>query len=203
MPESEQAFVSAISTNETAPELLATSGKPKTREVLDATALADRYLDAVHAFISRRLADRQAAEDLTLETMQDAFQGLARLKGDPLPWLYGIARRKLANAMRRQRIRQEANLDLAANVLSKEADCPETVAIRREMIRSLHVLIAELPDPQREVLLLQQLEELPIADIAKVIGKSEAAANSLLQRARTTLQRRATEQGIEFNEVNR
>lgn len=148
---------------------------------LTAESLCDQFLSDVYAYISRRLPDRQDAEDATSETFQAALGALHRLRGsDPKLWLLGIARRKVIDTYRRTRRRREASLEIdtiAPGSLHGELEQSQ----RKDAIRRL---VMALPDDQREALLLQQLEGLSIAEIGVVMGRSSAAINSLIQRAR-------------------
>ena len=64
---------------------------------------------------------------------------------------------------------------------------PETEALRGEMALAVAGAIAELPETQREVLLLAHYEQLPLAEIAEITQIEVAAVKSRLQRARATL----------------
>ncbi len=191
-------------TTRTAKVQIAQGEKPgvKVQEKLTPDILAEQYLDPVYAYIVRRVGDPNLAEDLAIETLQDAMRSLKRRRGEPLPWLYGIARRKVVDALRRRKRRPETSLDAAREITADANENPQTQAIRNETMSAFKVLLSELPETQREVLLLQHLEGLDVRAIALVVGKSPIAVNSALQRARKTLLRRATELGIEVIEVN-
>jgi RNA polymerase sigma factor (sigma-70 family) len=73
---------------------------------------------------------------------------------------------------------------------SAAAEDPEAALERAEEQRVVRELVEQLNEDQREALLLQYVEGLSIAEIAAVMGRSPAAANSLLQRARAALFRR-------------
>ena len=62
--------------------------------------------------------------------------------------------------------------------------------MQSEARRVLDGLVAELGHDQREALMLQYVEQLSIAEIAVVMGRSPSSVKSLLQRARTSLYRR-------------
>jgi RNA polymerase sigma-70 factor, ECF subfamily len=64
---------------------------------------------------------------------------------------------------------------------------PEDALLREEARAVMHQLLERLPALQREALVLQVRQGLSIREIAQVLGRSEAAANSLLQRARATI----------------
>ena len=67
------------------------------------------------------------------------------------------------------------------------ADSPETLALRRLDAETLQQLIAELPEPFRETLVLREINELDYRDIAEVIGAPIGTVRSRLARARSML----------------
>jgi RNA polymerase sigma factor (sigma-70 family) len=67
---------------------------------------------------------------------------------------------------------------------------PEAQLLAAERVAELHGLLDTLKREQKEALLLQHLEGLSHVQIATVLGKSPAAVNSLLQRARVALETR-------------
>ncbi len=147
-----------------------------------------------------RLGQVQDAEDVTVETLEAALRNCARFSGavEPRLWLLGIARRKIADAQRRRSrgIQPDASPEAQAEMWEVPMlahDEPEATALRAEVGRELRALVWELPEPQREALLLQAVEGLSIAQIALVMNRSQSSANSLLGRARETLRRRGAE----------
>ena len=154
---------------------------------LNATLLYERHLDDVFRYVARRLARREDAEDVCAEVFAAAFEALPRFRGDVEPrlWLLGIARRKVADALRRKTLRREVDFPAEWD----EADpnrhaSPPRALIREESRAAMHELLSKLKDEQREALLLKYVEELSVEEIAVVMNRSHAAANSLLQRAR-------------------
>jgi RNA polymerase sigma-70 factor, ECF subfamily len=144
-------------------------------------SLRAQYLDAVYAYAKRRLS-REDAEDATAETFQAAIDNLHRLKGqDPRLWLLGIARRKVSDVLRRRSRRREVPLEEELPAAGGKS------VVQAEADGKLRQIVAGLPKAQREALMLQHLEGLSIAEIATVMGKRPAAANSLLQRARAQI----------------
>jgi RNA polymerase sigma-70 factor, ECF subfamily len=150
---------------------------------ITAEGLVKDYLTDVFRYVARRLplADRATADDITAQTFQAALQGLHRLKPgtDPYPWLLGIARRELINRARRRK--NDIGLTDATLI---NFETPEHLTLSAERRTELWRILDALPPDQRESLLLQHLEDLSIAQIADMLGKSHAATNSLLQRAR-------------------
>jgi RNA polymerase sigma-70 factor (ECF subfamily) len=162
--------------------------------------LYERHLDAVFSYVSHRVPNHAEAEDITLETFTAAMDALRRFRGDsgPLAWLLGIARQKTAEAARRRQRRQRRELpEVELSEHEREtlglllgADIqhlPEDAAPRKEAQGVMRQLLDGLPEPQREALLLQVEQDLPIREIARVLGRTEAATNSLLQRGRAAI----------------
>jgi RNA polymerase sigma factor (sigma-70 family) len=163
-----------------------------------AAALHERYLEDIFRYVVRRVPGIEEAEDITAEVFAAAAAGLSGFRGQcPLHlWLLGIARRKIAAALRRRAARRET----LASELAPDAEAlweamaasedPEAAVMRAEAKRVLGGLVAQLSGDQREALMLQFVEQLSVAEIAIVMGRSPASVKSLLQRARETLYRR-------------
>ncbi len=166
-------------------------GEPVARiaEECDAAALFDDHLDRVYSYVVRRVAPRDLAEDVTADTFRAALESHGKLKRqDPYVWLLGIARRKVADAFRDVRKRPAVHLgtDLES-MAGSDDERPDLVAITVERVAELRRLVSQLPEDQREALLLQHLEGPSQASIALVMRKSPAAVNSLQQRARANV----------------
>ena len=156
-----------------------------------ADALHQRYLADVFTYVARRIPDRQEAEDVTAEVFAAAFVAPPRPHSPhgPYPWLLGIARRKIADSYRRRAKQGGAGESLPPDLVAADSEGPERTLARAERGRLLRELLGRLPADQREALLLHYVEGLPQAQVAAVLGRSPAAVNSLLQRARAAVYR--------------
>ena len=142
----------------------------------------EQYEALIFTFVSRRIRPVEEAEDIVAHVFVDAYLQWRRLRGEPKNWLLGIARRKVCDALRKQR--KSWSLE--------EGDaraCALGGFIEATQVRQAVLIVASLPDDQRDAFLLQVLEELSIDEIAQVMGRSGASVNSLLQRARARIQR--------------
>jgi RNA polymerase sigma-70 factor (ECF subfamily) len=145
--------------------------------------LFDRYHRQVFAYCRRR-ADAQTAADCLAETFLVAWRRIDDVpEGDAgLGWLYGVARRVLANEFRRtvrsRRLVTRLRSDGAVSDLT-----PEVVVVRQESDRVMLAALARLRPQDQELLRLAWWEELPHAEIAGVLGCSPNAATHRVQRA--------------------
>lgn len=146
------------------------------------TALFDAHFDAVLAYARRRTAQLSDAEDLVAETFTVAWRRLDRLperEEDRLPWLYGVARRVLAN-QRRGILRRLRLVDRLRAAIGPPS--PTSAA-------DLASALASLPERDQEVLRLVAWEGLSHADAGVVLGISPNAVAIRVHRARQRLQR--------------
>jgi len=160
----------------------------------DTRAFGDRiypYLEKVYSYVVRRIGSAALAEDIVSETFKDALQNHRKFRQeDPYCWLLGIARRKVADAYRSQRRRDEIRwTDPKVEAIATSNGNPHAILEDTERVILLRSLVMRLPQDQREALLLQHLEELSQYEVAAVMGKSVKSVNSLQQRARKNLHR--------------
>jgi RNA polymerase sigma factor (sigma-70 family) len=144
----------------------------------------DNYA-AVLAFASRRLPDRATAEDAAAETFAVAWRRRDLIPEEPLPWLYGIALRVVANQRRSGRRRRRLGDRLEHEAGLREA-APEPVdALHRRDAFSR--AFQRLSEDEREVLRLVAWDGLDTREAASVLGCSAVAFRVRLHRARRRL----------------
>jgi len=150
--------------------------------------LFEEHVEAVYAYAVRRTNSSAIAEDIASEAFSEAFRRPDRIPNeDPLPWLLGIARRKIADHFRRINSRRE--VALVAEILSRNTSAVGLLLKDEEAVQ-LRILVDELPADQREALLLHYVEGFTAKQISVTMGRSPFAVNSLLQRARRQMQRK-------------
>jgi RNA polymerase sigma-70 factor (ECF subfamily) len=156
---------------------------------LDRTAfgpLYERYVDRVFAYLRSRTASDQDAADLTQQVFVQALDALPRYRPRGAPfvaWLLRIARNAAINFHKRHR--QTLTWDLLPHGLQPVGG--EDVGIRVEQRDTLERLFVQLSPDNREILILRFAADLTVAEIAAVLGKSEAATRMRLVRALRSL----------------
>lgn len=156
------------------------------------TGLSDRQLyEAVHIRM-RALAGPTAGdlEDLIQIAAQQTFQSLERFDGrcDVATWIYSVCYRVLLGQRRwyrRWRLRftplrpEDDPLD--------DAPTPAELLEARSRSRQLHRALSQLSDKYRAVVVLHDLEQLEVSDIALVVGAGELTVRSRLRDGRKQL----------------
>lgn len=138
---------------------------------------------AVRAYALRR-APRDVAQDVAAETFLVAWRRLDDVPGDALPWLYGVARRVLANTRRSADRSAALERRLAAEPAPAGRADPEESAGEGEVVRSA---LARLSERDREALMLVAWHGLSGARAARAAGCTRAAFAVRLHRARSRL----------------
>ena len=144
----------------------------------------DRSLPAVYDYLLHRCGGRALAEDLTSETVLATVDHVRNGHIDTIEigYLIGIARHKLVDHWRRQEREQR---HLKVYVRDDEA-VDETVF---EPGRAAAVL-AELNPMQRAALTLRYVDDLPVPEVARVLGRTVHATETLLVRAKRAFRSR-------------
>jgi RNA polymerase sigma-70 factor, ECF subfamily len=160
----------------------------------DADAFAelyDIYVDQVHAFAYRMLGSRAEAEDVTAEAFAKALAGMGRFtwrNGGFGAWLLRITRNLCYDSLRRRA--RLAPSPVEQDELSSDQPGPEQMVLHDETLSRLRGLVGELPDHQREAVLLKYAARLSNREIGEVTGRSATAVSSLLNRATAKLRER-------------
>jgi RNA polymerase sigma-70 factor (ECF subfamily) len=140
----------------------------------------NQHREAVCAFVRRR-APESVVEDVVSETFLVCWRRLDRVPAEPLPWLYAVARKTLAN----QRRRLERDERLGGAPSASAAAEPEPIGDT-----ALAAAFAALSERDREVLRLVAWEGLSLGQAAVVLGCSAVACRVRYHRAKTRLARR-------------
>ena len=157
-------------------------------------ALFDRHHRELIGFFMRRTADAQTAADLTGEVFAAAFVARRRFTprgpGTGRAWLFGIARKQLANYARRQHVSERHRRKLAMERTLVDDDTAERFAHLADLhgLRvELAAALATLPAGQVDAIRLRVLDELPYQEVARRLGCSEGAARVRVTRGLTRL----------------
>jgi RNA polymerase sigma-70 factor (ECF subfamily) len=153
--------------------------------------LYDRFARKIHAYAFYRTYDRDAAEDLTATVFAKALERLSTFdpaRGNFSAWIYGIARNAVIDHHReRSRV---SSLDAAREGEGWDLpyeDSSEHDAELRDQYERLKPHLLALSAEQREIVAMRLWDELPYADIAAALGKSEGACKMAFSRAMAAL----------------
>jgi RNA polymerase sigma-70 factor, ECF subfamily len=139
--------------------------------------LYTRNFHVVYAYVSRRAASREEAEDITADVFHQALADLHRFEWRGVPfaaWLMRIAANALADRWSR---------NSRETALPPDDELGESSMDDVEQRASLYQLVGRLPDDQRRVVVLRFVEQKSIKEIALELKRTEGAIKQLQFRA--------------------
>lgn len=141
------------------------------------------HVRAIAGYLRAR-TDRESAVDALARTFEIAWRRLADVPEDPRAWLFGVARRVLAD-QRRSDNRQETLVKRISETLNEQASHDHDTA--HEAREAVLAALLQLTPDQREALLLVAWDGLSHREAASALGCSSGALAVRVHRARRRL----------------
>ncbi len=145
-----------------------------------------RYAPAIFAYLLRNVVSREDAEDLLLDVFLAILEKRLSVDVDEQrlgTWIWVVARNKVVDYHRRNKHRMHKELHTVKDTLYENHEqAPEEIALKNEEYQNLYTTLQELPEVQREIVLLRFGHGLTCGEIATVIKKSEGAVRMTLHR---------------------
>jgi RNA polymerase sigma-70 factor (ECF subfamily) len=135
----------------------------------------------VGRYLAQMVDDRALAEDLLQDSFHDALRSRAQLPGvrNPEAWLYGIARNRALQALRRRR--------RFARVLYRLGERSTATGYDEEIVAVRDLLARHLSREDRALVLLRYLHDFDSSELAEMTGLTSDAVRQRLSRARARL----------------
>ena len=155
-------------------------------------AIVERYQSQVFNVSARILGDRHLAEDVAQETFIKAHRSLNGFRGGSLrAWLLRIASNLSLDATRSRKRRPAESLEAASErpgfSVPSTAPGPEQEALQGELREKIQDCIMSLPEDQRAVVVLVDVQGLSYDETAEAIGSAVGTVKSRLARGRRRL----------------
>ena len=151
--------------------------------------LYEEYFDKIYRYIALRIGDRMEAEDITQRVFLNAIKAIPSFKWKGVPfsaWLFRIAHNQVVDYLRKKTKRATAPLE---ETLVTSDDNPQLILEHKLDIEKLTAATKKLTPAQQEVISLRFAGDMPIAQVAKVMGKSEGAVKALQHSAIAALRK--------------
>jgi RNA polymerase sigma-70 factor (ECF subfamily) len=160
--------------------------------------LVNRHQTSVLNLIYRFIGDRTQAKDLAQEVFVRVWQAAESYepKAKLTTWIYKITTNLCLNEIksasrRRWFLFQRSDEDSEKSIeetISDGSPTAEDLLLSKERTRQISEALQSLPENQRMALILKRYDDLSYKEIAQIIGCSVSAVESLLVRAKRTLQ---------------
>lgn len=163
--------------------------------------LVERWEDKIRGACWRVLGSQDEARDVAQEAFLKAYRGLGSFKREARfsSWLYQIALNLCRDRLRRQKVRAVVSLEeleRSGPVLAEPRLGAQDELIERDLARAVRQAIGELPEQQREVLILKEYQGLTFLEIAQALEVPVSTVKTRLYRGLAQLRLRLERRGI-------
>jgi RNA polymerase sigma factor (sigma-70 family) len=151
-----------------------------------------RYIKPVQAYILRRVRNHHDAEDLAAQVFSQALKHMDPKEAtspEVAAWLFTSARNATANHARTRKFLATVSIEELGEPAAAPTGDPDRALLDEEELGRLLQAVARLPAEQRRAVILRFVEELPHAEIAQALGRSEGSARVLVHRTLATLRK--------------
>ncbi len=160
--------------------------------------LVERYRKRIYSLTYGMLGNREDALDMAQEAFLKAYRSLPGFRGgsDFYTWLYRIAYNRVIDHYRKEG--RKRNVEYDDTYISPDAESfrtppssyfnPGRELEKKELGRVITEAIQSLPEPQRAVIVLREIEGLAYGEIAASLGIRKGTVMSRLHYARQRLQ---------------
>ncbi|MFO1461061.1 MAG: sigma-70 family RNA polymerase sigma factor [Verrucomicrobiota bacterium] len=159
-------------------------------------SLVNRYLPLVHSVAGRHLPDRALSEEVTQAVFVLLAKKARELTGHPsiAGWLHRTAWQLAARTARAEvrRRRRESEAAFNSPSIMSPPDPPEAAPV----LPAMDAALQDLPDDDRDILVLRYFLRKPIREVGATLGVSEAAAKMRIRRALNQLKILLVRRGI-------
>ncbi len=150
--------------------------------------LYEEHFDKIYRYVTFKIGNETEAEDMTQQVFLNALQSISSFKWKGIPfsaWLFRIAHNQVVDYLRSKK---RTTVPLDESLVSNNNN-PQLVVEQKLDIEQLLLATQQLTEAQREVISLRFTGELPIAQVAKVMGKSQGAVKALQHSAIVALRK--------------
>lgn len=152
------------------------------------------YQDQAYSVAYRIMGEADSAADAAQEAFISAYRAIASFRGGSFrAWLLRIVTNACYDELRRRKRRPQTSLDALSvedespDSLVSHTENPEAHAQRMELSAAIHHCLQNLPDDQRAVAVLSDIEGLSYEEIAAALGVALGTVKSRLSRSRLHL----------------
>ena len=154
-----------------------------------------KYKERIYSVIYNMTSNAEDAADLSQETFVKAFRSISKFKGKSsfYTWLYRIGINLTLAYLRRNKFRrffsfnkvEDPDGNLLDRLTSKDRSDHRTLA--KELQEKLNEAIQSLPEKQRVVLVMHEIEQISLKEISEILKISSGTARSRLHYAKESL----------------
>ena len=147
----------------------------------------DQYIGKIYRFVFLKVNSQEIAQDLTSETFLrgwESFKNGNKIE-NPQAFLYRIARNLVTDYHREKGRRQVVSAEYVS-IVDPNPGLEEKSLLKSD-IDNIKMALASLKEEYQDVVIWHYLDDLPVREVAKMMGRTEEATRVLLSRALKSL----------------
>jgi len=145
----------------------------------------DQYVERIYRFIFLKVNSQEIAQDLCSETFLRTWEKFSQGRGNPIEnpraFLYQTARNLVIDHYREKAKVQTISAELTP-IIDPRQDLEEEAMLRSDL-NAIRTALAGLKEEYQDVIIWHYLDDLPIKEVAKMMGRTESATRVLLHRS--------------------
>lgn len=144
----------------------------------------DQYIDKIYRFVYLKVNSQETAEDITSKVFLkgwEAFQSPKAEIKNPGAFLYQIARNAVVDHYREKGRTKVVSVDAGPQIADPGTDAHDKAILNAD-ISVIKTAIQKLKPEQQDVIVWHYLDDMPIADIAQLLGKPAGTVRVMLHR---------------------
>lgn len=152
-------------------------------------ALAGELRPELHRYCARLMGSVIDGEDVVQDTLIRAFAALQNLQTQPplRPWLFRIAHNRALDLLRNRAVRMAETIDITSDIADPVRPDPMEMLMRQETVKTAVSRFVELPILQRSVVILKDVLDESLIEIAALLDLTVDAVKGHLARGRARL----------------
>lgn len=149
----------------------------------------DQYIEKIYRFVYLKVSSREVAEDISSRVFMKGWETV-QSGGEitePAAFLYRVARNMVVDHYRTQARTKTISVDAVPQAIDQRTDIHER-AIANADLETVKLAMRHIKKDYQDVLIWHYLEDMPTAEISKILRKSEGAVRVMLHRGIKSLQ---------------
>ena len=146
-------------------------------------AIYDQYIDKIYRFVYLKVSSQEIAEDITSKVFLKGFEAYKNKKDikNPKAFLYQIARNAVIDHYREKGRTRIVSSDFGPEIADPGTSSQDKAILNAD-INIVRTAIQKLNKDHQDVIILHYLEDMPISDIAELLGRPENTVRVMLHR---------------------
>jgi RNA polymerase sigma-70 factor (ECF subfamily) len=148
------------------------------------SSIYDQYIDKIYRFVYLKVSSQEIAEDITSKVFirgWEAFQGPEQAIKNPGAFLYQIARNAVVDHYRDKGRAKEVSVDASPEIADPGTSAQDRAVLSAD-ISIIKKAIEKLEKEHQDILIWHYLEDMPIANIAKLLDRPAGTVRVMLHR---------------------